>query len=475
MHYPPSDDASVKSSISGDPPSEPASELTDVLERISDGFFAVDHQWRISYVNRRIEALLSIERDDYLHRSLWERFPTLLGTVFEEQFHQAIEQKTTQTFGWFSPMFQLWFEITVYPSPTGLSVFLRDITAQKEAEAALHLSNERFRLAANADAIYDWDIQTDHLFWGEGLQEVFCYTSDELQMPAWKAAIHPGEREEVLSDLVRTLNDPLVTVWKKEYRIRKKDGKFCFVYDRGHILRDESGRAVRMVGLMQNITERKLLEQELEEQRKQTLAAVMHAQEEERSQIGRELHDNINQVLTTVKLYQELILSGVSNHDELVKKSAQLLQQSIDEIRYVSRRLSAPTLGQMKLGDSVKELLDFVRSTHQFTVVEETVVLHNLHISNELHLAVYRILQEQLTNVLRHAEASLIRVSFAFVDGCLVVTIADNGRGFDPQKKQKGIGVTNMKIRAEGLKGTLTIDSAPGRGCTLVATFPLAF
>src|SRR5689334_18722614 len=280
MQHPFSAHPSLTPSHETDPCPSPAGEITDVLERITDGFFAVDHQWRITYVNQRIGAILSIRREDYLHHNLWERFPTLLGTMFEEQFRKAVGQKETLTFEWFSPMFQRWFEITVYPSTTGLSVFLRDITAQKDAAAALHLSNERFRLAAKTDAIYDWDILSNYIYWGEGLQEMFGYTPDELQLPVWELALHPSEKEEMLRDVDQMLSDPGAMFWKKEYRFRKKDGAFCFVYTRGHILRDESGRAVRMVGVMQNITEHKLLEQELEEQRKDTTAAVIRAQEE---------------------------------------------------------------------------------------------------------------------------------------------------------------------------------------------------
>ncbi|MDQ3277755.1 MAG: PAS domain S-box protein, partial [Bacteroidota bacterium] len=232
-----------------------------------------------------------------------------------------------------------------------------DITGRRLAEASLLQSNERFRLAAKTDAIYDWDLVTNHLFWGEGLQENFGFTPDELQMEQWEAALHPDDKVYLPDDLYRTLADAAATVWKYEYRLRRKDGSYCFVYERGHILRDAGGKAVRMVGIMQNITERKRIEAALEGQRKRTTAAVIAAQEKERSFVSQELHDSVNPVLTTVKLYQDLILSDEESRATLVNKSKALLQDSINEIRRLSKRLSIPVRGIHSFADSVKELL----------------------------------------------------------------------------------------------------------------------
>jgi PAS domain S-box-containing protein len=567
-----------------------------MLDCLSEGFFAIDRQWQITYINRWLEEKLIIKREDYLGRDLWECFAHLQGTEYEEMFKEAVSRRVTVKFERFSLIYNCWFEVAAHPSSNGLSVFLRDITERKHAQEELRLSNERFRLAAKTDAIYDWNLTTNYLHWGEGLQEIFGYFSEEMQINQWAAALHPEDEQWLIKDLYQTLDNPTATLWKCEYQFRKKDGVFCYVYERGHIIRDVTGKAVRMVGVMHNITSRKLAEEELrrlsliaqktvnavfvtdthhrivwtndaftsvfeysfeeaegkipselldceeadpetlalmrqkallcegfhvqvmnqtksgryiwcdssyqpvhnergeliqyfciitdltecktlehqlDDQRRKTTAAVIKAQERERAQVGRELHDNVNQVLTTVKLYQDLIASGMGDRSELTKKSALLLQQSIDEIRSLSKRLSAPTLGNIRLRDSVTELLFNIAATNRFELIHDCCVIEELDVTEELHLAVFRILQEQLTNILKYAEATLVNVSFNIDNTDLVLIIVDNGKGFNIKQKRSGIGITNMMMRAESLDGTLVIQSAIGQGCTLTASFPL--
>ncbi|HZI01207.1 MAG TPA: ATP-binding protein, partial [Flavisolibacter sp.] len=97
----------------------------------------------------------------------------------------------------------------------------------------------------------------------------------------------------------------------------------------------------------------------------------------------------------------------------------------------------------------------------------------DLEISEELHLGLYRILQEHLTNITRYADASLVDVSLHLLDEHLILKVVDDGKGFDPLGKSNGIGITNMHSRAKSMHGSLKINSAPGLGCVLIATFPL--
>lgn len=185
------------------------------------------------------------------------------------------------------------------------------------------------------------------------------------------------------------------------------------------------------------------------------------------------MHDNVNQVLTSVKLYQELLLSGIGDDEALVRRSIELLQSSINEIRSLSKRLSAPTLGNIRLRDSVRELADTVAATRQFAISMDTDAVQELEVDETLHLALYRILQEQLTNILKYADASLVHLSFERDHDILTMVVADNGRGFDPQQKSTGIGLSNIKARAESLGGVMKVESAPGAGFRLTVSIPL--
>lgn len=240
---------------------------------------------------------------------------------------------------------------------------------------------------------------------------------------------------------------------------------------------DADGKLQQFFAIQADITERKKLQAQLEEElrkRQQIItAAAIKAQEKERAQVGRELHDNVNQVLTTVKLYIEMCRDDMGNTQEIMDRSIKLLQDSINEIRSLSKRLSAPSLGSIKLRDSIQELIDSISATNRIAIDLDMSNIKDLEVNQELHLAIYRILQEHLTNILKHAQAEQVHISFDFVDGDLTLKVIDNGRGFNTAIKRNGIGIANMTTRAESLKGSLVLNSAPGLGCVLIARFPM--
>jgi signal transduction histidine kinase len=178
-------------------------------------------------------------------------------------------------------------------------------------------------------------------------------------------------------------------------------------------------------------------------------------------------------MLTTVKLYNEIALDGHVNTAEVLRKSSQYLQECINEIRFISHQLSAPTLGNISLYDSLDGLTKSITSTGKVQVTLKTGDKEGFNLREDFHLAVYRIVQEQLNNILKYADASAAVITIQNAGDLLRVSVQDNGRGFDPKAKSKGIGLINMKARAESFGGTLQIQSALGQGCRLTATFPL--
>lgn len=213
-------------------------------------------------------------------------------------------------------------------------------------------------------------------------------------------------------------------------------------------------------------------EEEVKQRHKLITEAVIRAQEKERSLIGLELHDNVNQVLTTVKLHNEMLLDGIGDPKQLLPRTVKYLQECIDEIRSLSRRLSAPTLGKISLEDSVKELIDSVNQTSKVKITHSIIGFDRQVPRHDVHMGVYRILQEQLNNVLKHAEASEVLVRLERKDVHLALTVSDNGKGFATPNSKNGIGLLNMQTRAENLNGSFELFSEPGKGCTLTVLLP---
>ncbi|HVG12399.1 MAG TPA: sensor histidine kinase, partial [Flavisolibacter sp.] len=227
------------------------------------------------------------------------------------------------------------------------------------------------------------------------------------------------------------------------------------------------------LALNQEIKHQKAVrEAEAKQQHKLVTEAVILAQEMERSLIGLELHDNVNQILTTAKLHNEMVLDGLGDPQVLLSRSCRYLQTCIDEIRSLSKRLSAPTLGKISLQESVTDLLASINLTNKVKITHEITGLDSQQIKQDLHLGVYRIIQEQLNNVLKHAEATEVLVKLTSEGGHLHLSICDNGKGFNTAGSRAGIGLMNMRTRAENLNGAFAVRSSPGGGCGVEVTMP---
>lgn len=240
--------------------------------------------------------------------------------------------------------------------------------------------------------------------------------------------------------------------------------------------RDEDGDdhiivLIRDISLRRQMQERLIAEQK-RYQRKLT-RQIIHAQEREREKIGYELHDNVNQILTTVKLYLEMAISTPDMADKLLPKSVEHVINCITEIRNLSRELSATTLGTQSLIDSMKALIETVEFSGKIKINFNHDDYHTT-LPKEQKQALYRILQEQFTNIMKHSQATEITVVLSQACDQTGLEIRDNGKGFDVDAKRNGIGLNNISSRAKVFGGGMKIASANGQGCTLKVWLPIA-
>jgi two-component system sensor histidine kinase UhpB len=217
-----------------------------------------------------------------------------------------------------------------------------------------------------------------------------------------------------------------------------------------------------------DITEKIRLEKELNLQKQQMIEAVLNAQEQERRKIGAELHDNINQVLTAIKLNLGLAQELPADSPALIDKSLKTVSMAIEEIRKLSRSfISSGNIKELGLIDSIEELINDLHAVKKIRIELKAESLDETTLSEEQKITIYRIIQEQFNNILKYAEASLVNVCLQSTPEQIHLLIADDGNGFDPAVRRKGVGITNMISRAELFNGKVKIDSAPGNGCRL--------
>lgn len=341
-------------------------------------------------------------------------------------------------------------------------------------DAALKEAYERFEMIAKAtgDAIWEHNFLSGTSYANDSLEKVFGYTTDDVQdhFSWWTSNLHPDDKLRVIARTEAALNGK-ETVWHDEYRFRTKDGSYKIVFDRGFILRDAGGRPERLVGAMQDVTLQRRLQQELVNEKvarqKELAQAAIQVQEAERQQLGEELHDNVNQLLATTKLYLEHALSNPEVADDFVNKANANISVIIEEIRKLSRSLTPPGLAEPGLLAAINDLLTDLGSAGdmKFDFRSEGIVEDDL--SRDKMLAIYRIVQEQLNNIIKHASAQNVSISLERIEDELVLKISDDGIGFDPAVLRFGVGLTNIRNRAELYGGQMELQSKPGDGATV--------
>jgi PAS domain S-box-containing protein len=198
---------------------------------------------------------------------------------------------------------------------------------------ALRESQERFQFVARAtnDAVWDWDLVSDALWWNEGIQTLFGYTETEIgpDITWWCELIHPEDRERVVTD-IRAAVERGDASWSAEYRCRRADGSYAQVYDRGYVLRDAEGRGTRMIGAMMDVTQRKQLEDELRQAQKMEAVGRL---------AGGVAHDFNN--LLTVITGRSAILLGRLKADDPLCRSVEQIQKTADRAAGLTRQLLA--------------------------------------------------------------------------------------------------------------------------------------
>lgn len=221
----------------------------------------------------------------------------------------------------------------------------------------------------------------------------------------------------------------------------------------------------------------KNLEEELSRQKiaeqKKIIRAMIETEEKEKNKLGMELHDDVNQILSVVKMYLTILASGEVPEGISLPKTIKLLNSAIDEIRHLSHSLAVSYKFEAGLVEALQDVVDKFKLTRDFSIRLVTPPRLDEFISNPQKLALYRIVQEQLTNISKHAKATAVTVAIELTLEEVLLKITDNGKGFNPQKAARGLGLTTIANRAEALEGTVNINSAPGAGTVVQVIIPL--
>jgi PAS domain S-box-containing protein len=579
-----------------------------LVQRISDAFVALDKNWCYTYLNEKAGELMQRNPQDLVGKNIWSEFPEAVGSVTYSSFLKAMREQVYVTCTDYYAPFDLWYENFIYPSPDGLSIFIRDISERKKAERHLLQTQKRFEQAQAIAHLGNWEVnfQTDRSTWSDEAYRIYGIEPGDHQFTYndWLSFIHPDDRERVLEvlkvsqeaftdisfhhriilkdgtekyifsqakyefnsegkpvglygivhdetesklaeeevrqsnerfvlaskatlDIIWELNfdtrqflvheggqklfgktetinwqtgiegkyivdedrerirasfgqarmDAGAELWKEEYKVLSKDGFVLHIINQAVFIRDKKGVALRAVGAITDVTEERRLQYLLAEQQRheqlRITATALEAQEKERNAIGLELHDNVNQIIVGTKLMLSMARTVPQKTEEIIAAAMENLQDAINENRKIAHSLVAPDLKEKNLIEQLADLANTMFDTSGIQVHFDTSDYTDESLNNEQKLAIYRVAQEQCTNIVKYAKAHMVVFSLFTNRDLFKMTIEDDGVGVDMAKKQKGIGLRNINARLSVLDGYAIVESEAGKGFKLSIEIPL--
>jgi len=356
----------------------------------------------------------------------------------------------------------------------GVSKIARDITLAKLAEAALRESEGRFRLISNAAPVMIWMSGTDKLcnyfnqYWLEFTGRSF---REELGN-GWTEGVHADDLEQCFQTYSEAFDRR--ESFRMEYRLRRADGEYRWVFDQGVPRFTPDGSFVGYIGSAIDVTERKRAEEALSTVSRR----LIEAHEEERTRIARELHDDISQQISILGvnlqlLRQELPASAVAASRHLAQMDEQVSGLASD-VHGLSHRLHSSKLEYLGIASAASSFCREISAKQGVDIAFHSYGLPK-DLPQEVSLCLFRVLQESVQNAIKHSGSTYIEVSLIGASNEIELNVHDFGIGFDPEMAVtgNGLGLSSMKERMKLVNGKLSIDSEMGKGTTIQAHVPL--
>ncbi len=479
-------------------------ERNTILESIGDAFFAVDRDWIVTYWNKEAEKILNTPKEKIIGKGLWNVFPDAVGLKFYTEYHKAFETGQIVQFEEYYPPTNSWFEVSAYPSKSGLSVYFKDVSSRKNAEEQIRQTNERFEKITEAtnDAIWDFNVVNNKLFWGKGFKTQFGYDPEE-KPPSFEflqSLIHPKDRAHVTQKINQYMSDDKSTNWFEEYRFLKADGNYALVIDRAVFIRDQEGKVTRVVGAMTDISYREEYEESL---KKLNAKLKKHTRELEISNAELEQfayvasHD-LQEPLRMVSSFLTQLERKYG--DDLDEKARQYIHFAVDGAKRM-RQIILDLLQFSRVGNieeekesvDLNEIIDDFRILRQKVIQEKkaTITSGKLPIIINYKTPVSQVFHNLLDNALKYnieGVSPKIKIDVEDKKDHWLFSIEDNGIGIEETYFEKifiifqrlhdketydgtGIGLAIVKKILENLNERIWVTSEVGKGTTFYFTF----
>jgi len=463
-----------------------------VTENVSDVIWLMDSDMRFVYISPSITPVLGYPSEEVrgMHASqvLTEAsFKKASEAMYEEIASSELPLESGEVFTRIRNIelevvrqdgSTLWAEHHIRPLAgphDQFSLILgisRDITERRQARRALEYSEASLSEAQRIARVgsWEWEISTNKLHWSDEMYRIFGFNSPEIvpTLETFMKMVHPEDREFVQKSIDEALNEAVL--YNADHRIVLPDGTERVVHEQGEVEYDDEGHPLRFVGTTHDVTELKQTEEKL----RALSRRLLRLQEDERRSIGQDLHDEVGQSVTVLKLLlDKAVRTAGPGVKETVAQAVSVTDELVRQIREISSELSPRMLDDLGLLPSLLWQVEKLKERTGIAIDFKHSGL-DLDIPPEVAITAYRIIQEALTNATRHSGTEDILLDISIENNNLKVWVEDHGQGFDfvNMRPDMSNGIIGMEERAGLLGGSIEIDTSPGYGTTLWVTIP---
>ena len=493
--------------------------LSSILNRAPAAIFIKDSAGRYLFINEECARVLSVNREqacghtdrDLLSSELAAQFMANDQRVWESGQLLTVEEQVPQADGVHRSLVQKFLLRDSQGQPYALSGIAFDITPHLRLEAAIQVGEARLQLAQSVAniGVFGWDIVAQKAVWSPELERICGLPAGGFDgtAEAWRRLVHPDDLASVHAGTQRSLEDPTMAS-EFEFRIVRTDGAVRWIYAKAKTLCNEEGRAVRMVGVILDITDRKEAQLRLErfaeelerqvasrteelvssEDRLRAMATDLTLSEQrERKRLANELHDHLQQMLVLGKLtigQGKRVAAGVPACEQILKKVDDILSDALTYTRTLVSDLSPTVLRDHGLVASLQWLGGYMQKHGQTVIVTVTEAQEPTLPEGQMIL-LFQSARELLINSAKHAGTGQATLTMEQRDRLLRITVRDEGKGFDRAQPATAAGDTpsggisskyglySVQERMRALGGSFEVQSVRGQGTTATLVLPL--
>ncbi|MBK8945986.1 MAG: PAS domain S-box protein [Ignavibacteriae bacterium] len=446
-----------------------------------------DNEMKYVSVSKRYCLDYNISDENIIGKSHYEIFPEI-GDNWKQIHKQCLAGKTEKcdedqflrmdgNIDWVRWEIRPWYENK--DQIGGIILFSELITNQKNAEEKIRLSEERLKVALQGADLgtYDWNVETNEVIYDERWAEMLGLNVNEISksFDTWVNLVNQEDYLYVQKKLEDHMNG-LTEFYEAEYRIKHKNGNWIWILDKGKVVeKNVNGKPQRVAGTHMDISARKEAEIELnktKDQLRALFANIDNVREDERKNLARELHDELGQVLTSLNMNLSLLKNNIENNlfdnnqliSELTEMS-EIIDESKINMKKLIRSLRPEYLDNLGLIPAINHLIEEFNK-NKSVCINLNCNFDEINFDPKKENILYRVVQETLTNIIKHAKASKVEVNLFIDDSKLFVNISDDGIGINSTDyyKENSFGIIGMRERLSQIGSDLEIVSEQKKG-----------